>query len=392
MNASALSPALSPPPKYPYEWIHDQESLKRVTAAVEASDKVYFDLEADSMHHYYAKICLMQVLANGTCYAIDPLAGMDLKPFLAALAKKPLVLHGADYDLRMLYQQHGFRPKEVFDTMIAAQLLGRSAFGLAALIHEFFGVTIGKEAQKADWSLRPLPPAMLEYAVHDTFFLPELHKKLVEELKAKNRLEWHAESCEALIRATERIKENDPDMAWRLSGSSKFPPRQLAALKAMWEVRETAGKALDLPGYKILPSDIILRFAESVPDQGMPEQVPRMPSRLDPQLRENFLHAYEEALAMDSTQWPKPLPPLRRPVKSPHPDLLADLKAVRDRIAAGLSLDPSLLAPKAVLLSVALTGLSSPEKAREAAQWMRWQEALLLEPWIAATERFRKPD
>ena len=383
MNASA-------PPKFPSEWVNDAASLKRAVAAIEAADRVYFDLEADSMHHYYAKICLMQVLANGTCYAIDPLAGLDLNPFLAALAKKSLIAHGADYDLRMLYQQHGFRPKEVFDTMLAAQLLGRTAFGLAALVQEFFGVTLGKEAQKADWSRRPLPEALLEYAVHDTFFLPGLHEQLAKELEDKGRLDWHRESCKALIRATERIKENDPDAVWRLGGSAKYSPRQLAVLKAMWNVREDAAKASDLPGYKILPSDVILRFAESVPNEGPPEQVPRIPSRIEPELRERFLNAFENTLASDPKQWPKPVPPARKPVKSPHPDLLADLRAIRDKIAGGLHLDPSLLAPKAVLLAVALTGLRSPEIVREAASWMHWQENLLLEPWIEGTQRFRK--
>ena len=230
----------------------------------------------------------------------------------------------------------------------------------------------------------------MEYAVHDTFFLPDLHEKLEKELEEKGRLEWHQESCEALIRATERIKEIDPDSTWRLTGSTKYHPRQLAVLKAMWEVREAAAKASDIPGYKILPSDIILRFAESVPDEGQPEQVPRLPSRLEPELRESFLGAFENALASDSKKWPKPVPPTRRPVKSPHPDLLADLRTIRDKIAAELHLDPSLLAPKAVLLAVALTGLRSPETVREAAGWMRWQENLLLEPWIAGTQRFRK--
>ena len=380
----------TPLPKYPSEWVNDAKSLKRAVAAVDASNQVYFDLEADSMHHYYAKICLMQVLADGTCYAIDPLAGLDLKPFLASLAKKPIVAHGSDYDLRMLYQEHGFRPKEVFDTMIAAQLLGRTAFGLAALVQEFFEVTLGKEAQKADWSRRPLPENMMEYAVLDTFFLPSLHEQLTKELEAKGRLDWHRESCEALIRATERIKENDPDAAWRLTGSAKFHPRQLSVLKAMWEVREEAAKASDIPGYKVLPSDIILRFAESVPQEGQPEQIPRMPSRLEPELRANFLNAFESALASDPKKWPKPLPLARKPVKSPHPDLLADLRAIRDKIAAELHLDPSLLAPKAVLLAVALTGLRSPETIREAAGWMRWQENLLMEPWITGTQRFRK--
>ena len=386
-----LSPPLPVPTRYSREWVDSEASLKKAVAGVQAADRVYFDLEADSMHHYFAKICLMQILADDICYAVDPLAGLDLKPLLEALSKKPLVLHGADYDLRMLYQQHGFRPKEIFDTVIAGQLLGRTAFGLAALVHEFFGITLEKESQKADWSQRPLSEVMLHYAVQDTFFLPQLHEALTEELKAKDRLDWHRESCEALVRATARIREPDPDIIWRVSGSAKYHPRQLAILKAMWDVRENAAKAADYPGYKILPSEIMLRFAESVSREGPPEQIPRLPSRLDAKLREDFLQAFENALQSDPKKWPQPLPPPRKPVKSPHPDLLADLRKIRDQIASGFNLDPSLLAPKAVLLAVALTGVNSPEKIREAAQWMHWQENLLLEPWLKAAQRYQKP-
>src|SRR5690606_16525617 len=122
--------ATVPPTRYPSEWIDTPEGLARLMRAVKASDVVYFDLEADSMHHYHAKICLMQILAKGTCWLVDPLE-VDTDPLLDALAGKPLIGHGLDYDLRML-KRRGFRPASIFDTMLAAQLLGRSAFGLAA--------------------------------------------------------------------------------------------------------------------------------------------------------------------------------------------------------------------------------------------------------------------
>jgi ribonuclease D len=87
--------AADAPAPFAKEWVDHASGLKRAVAAVEASDRVYLDLEADSMHHYFAKICLMQILADGVCYAVDPLADLDLKPLLSALARKPLVLHGA---------------------------------------------------------------------------------------------------------------------------------------------------------------------------------------------------------------------------------------------------------------------------------------------------------
>jgi ribonuclease D len=369
-------------------------ALQRVTAAVRASKKVYFDLEADSMHHYYAKICLMQVLANGKCFLVDPLAkGMNVKPFLEALAVKPVIGHGIDYDLRMLFAEHGFKPREIFDTMLAAQLLGRSAFGLAALVQDRFGVTLVKEGQKADWSRRPLSADLLEYAAQDTFYLPGLHASLTQELASRGRLDWHRESCEALIRATQRVKEADPDLAWRITGSSRFSRRQLAVLKGMWEVREQQGRDRDLPSYKILPADILLRFAESVPDEGEPEDVPRLPSRLNPDFRDRLLDAFEDALDADPKDWPHLLPPPKRPPRAPHPDLLITLRDIRDGIAKKLALDPSLIAPKAVMLSTALALTrpdATPENVRESAQWMRWQENLLLAEWTHAAEKYKR--
>jgi ribonuclease D len=378
-----------PATRYPAEWVDTPDALDRAVKAVRGSKIIYFDLEADSMHHYHAKICLMQILAKGRCWLVDPLADIDVRPLRAALAEKPLIGHGLDYDLRML-RHHGFKPVSIFDTMLAAQLLGKSAFGLAALIQDNFGVVIPKEGQKADWSRRPLARDLVEYAAQDTFYLPALHGILTRELQAKGRLDWHRESCDALIRATQRQRETDREDAWRITGSNKFRPRQLAVLKAMWEVREHAASERDLPSFKVLPADLLLRFAECVPAEGFPEDVPKLPSRLSPHLRDDLLEAFEDALESPSEAWPGLPPPPKRPPRAPHPELLIDMKEIRDGIAAKLGLDPSLLAPKAVMMAVAISGLSSPEAVREAAQWMKWQEGLLLEPWMKAAGRYRK--
>lgn len=381
--------ATVPPTRYPSEWIDTPEGLARLMRAVKASDVVYFDLEADSMHHYHAKICLMQILAKGRCWLVDPLAKLDCGALRDALARKPLIGHGLDYDMRML-RQLGFKPHSIFDTMLAAQLLGRSAFGLAALIQDYFGVTIPKEGQKADWSRRPLAPDLVEYAAQDTFYLPALHGILTRELEAKGRLSWHRESCEALIRATQRLKDNDRSEAWRITGSARMRPRQLAVLKGMWHVRERVASQRDLPSFKVLPSDLLLRFAESVPEEGYPEAWPRLPSRLTPQLRDDLLDAAEDALESSPETWPPPPPPPKRPPRAPHPELLAQMREIRDRIAGDLGLDPSLIAPKAVMMAVATSGFKSREGVREAAQWMNWQENLLLDPWMKAAEKYRK--
>lgn len=369
-------------PDFSIEYIDNPESLKLLVEVMGSTDTVYLDLEADSMHHYFAKICLIQILVGDKCYLVDPLSKIPLQGFLDALSTKTLVLHGADYDLRMLYQSSGFRPYRVFDTMLAAQLLGKPGFGLAALVQAYFGITLKKDQQKADWSLRPLSAGMLDYGAQDTFFLPGLYEALTRELEAKNRLHWHEECCRELVKATALKKEVDLENSWRIEGASKMTPRQLAVLQALWKYRDAAAKAQDLPSYKILPSDLLLRFSLAVPPEGDPPLLPGLPSRLNPKFKAGFLEELQAALALPPEQWPQPLRIPRRTTPSPSAPILAHLKTVRDRIAKELALDPSLLATKSTLTNVALTGASSRQKMISAAKWMKWQEDLLLEPWL----------
>ena len=149
--------------------------MERLIQRIDTAERVALDTEADSLHNYFEKVCLVQLSFGGEHYLIDPLAGLDLNGLSEVLADKPLILHGGDYDLRMLRASIGFRPRrEVFDTMIAAQLLGLEQIGLAALTERFFAITIGKAGQKSDWSRRPLSENQLRYAVNDTRFLERL--------------------------------------------------------------------------------------------------------------------------------------------------------------------------------------------------------------------------
>jgi ribonuclease D len=379
-------------PSYPIDYVDSASAMTKLLKAMDGTDTVFLDLEADSMHHYYAKICLIQILVGDRCYLVDPLSEITLDGFLKKLAGKELVLHGADYDLRMLYQASGFRPHKVFDTMLAAQLLGKPAFGLAALVQSYFGVTLKKDQQKADWSLRPLPPLMLQYGAQDTFFLPGLHKALTEELVEKQRLEWHEETCAELVKATANSKVVDLENTWRIDGSSKLYPRQLAALQNLWKFRDQTAKDLDLPSYKVLPSDILLRFAMAVPQEGDPEMVPSLPSRLNPKIKTGFLDAYDQALDMPEREWPQPLRLPRKIAPSPSSTVLNRLKSVRDKIAEDLKMDPSLLATKSTLTAVALTGATSRAKMMAAAKWMKWQESLLLDAWLKQPENAQSED
>ena len=179
-------------PATSYSYIDTQPALGDLIEHIIKSQMVAIDTEADSYHHYFEKVCLIQLTLDDQNYIVDPLCDTDLSQFLNLLSQKQLVIHDAGYDLRIMQSSFGFRPhNKIFDTMSAAQLLGYEQFGLAALIKRLFNINLTKKGQRSDWSRRPLKESQLGYAVDDTRFLLKLAKKLKDELQKLNRLDWH---------------------------------------------------------------------------------------------------------------------------------------------------------------------------------------------------------
>ncbi|PYJ73320.1 MAG: hypothetical protein DME72_06200 [Verrucomicrobia bacterium] len=192
------------------EVIASASQLAELLPQFEKVDRVAVDTEADSLHCYREKLCLLQVSLPGRDYVVDPLAGVDLVPLCAALERKEIVLHGADFDLRLLRRGLNFTAQRLFDTMIAARLLGIRGFSLAALVERYFDVQLGKGSQKANWARRPLPARMLEYAVNDTHYLLFLAERLESQLKQCDRIEWLRQSCHRAIEqaAVQRARDD----------------------------------------------------------------------------------------------------------------------------------------------------------------------------------------
>src|SRR3954469_16605168 len=145
---------------------------------LQAASWVSVDTEADSLHAYPEKVCLIQISTTEGDRLVDPLAEMDINPLLDSLAGRELIFHAADYDLRLLRKHHDFTPSEIFDTMLASRLLGERQFGLGSLVEKYLGVKLDKGPQKADWAQRPLTARMEEYARNDTRHLKTLEEKL----------------------------------------------------------------------------------------------------------------------------------------------------------------------------------------------------------------------
>jgi ribonuclease D len=294
---------------------------------------------------------------------VDTLAGFDLAPLAAAFAEKELVLQGADFDLRLMRRSFGFVPARVFDTVIAARLLGIREFSLAALVQQFFGVQLPKGSQKADWAQRPLPPRMAEYAMNDTHYLLPLAEKLERELAESGRLDWFRESCQRAIGQANVQRERDEDEVWRIAGAGTLRGRPAAILRALWYWRDREARAADRPPFHILQNQQLIASATSF-DAG---EVPDF-HHFSPRRRREFLAAAKEALELPEREWPETRRGIRLRPTAAMERRTTELRRQRDHKAAQLKIEPAFIAPRNALEAIAR---DENQKERLLVGWQR---------------------
>jgi len=326
---------------------------------------VALDTEADSLHCYFEKLCLIQISTDSVTVLIDPLSEVELELLFKGLLNKRVVFHGADYDLRLLARYGEFRPHEIFDTMIAARLLGYSQLGLAALVERFFGVKLSKASQRANWALRPLPQQMVEYAANDTKFLLPLAGILEAEIIRLGRQEWLRQSLERMSRLAKTHKERDPNRAWRIAGSAALQPYAQAVLRELWNWRETEAREWNRPPFYVISNEDMLKIAESAAKGVLPSS----PRFFSSSRRKRFRQTLARALQIPEDYWPLQDKPTRCLPSKQAVEEFGRLKRLRDEIAREERLDPAIIAPRGTLESIAfqenLSGL------------MDWQKRLL---------------
>lgn len=332
----------------------DPVSFAEISSRILASSWAAVDTEADSLHHYAEKLSLLQVSVEGEDFVIDPLSSIPLGDFLKRLSEKDLIFHAADSDVRLLKKAYPFSPKKVFDTMIAAQLLGYERIGLQSLAEKHCGVKLSKTEQKADWSERPLEDKLIRYAANDTHYLKVISDAMREELRALGRLDWHRQQCEKLLETLEALKpdEDDRTAAWQIKGAKNLKGKGLTFLKALWEWRDALARERDKPPFKVLNSEYLTQMAEWAAanpgvDVGEWKQAPRNVRNEHRAVLNALL-----ARAKDLPQAVLELPARTRPKvrwTEKETKLLGDLKTARDKHASELKILASLIATNSVL-------------------------------------------
>ena len=340
--------------------------LAKLISQIEPTHRVAIDTEADSLHCYREKLCLLQVSVPGHDYVVDPLADLGFTPLCALLENKEIVLHGADYDLRLLRRAFDFKPNRIFDTVIAARLLGSREFSLAALLRQHFGIELAKGSQKANWAQRPLSARMVEYAINDTRYLLPLAELLETELKKVQRFDWFEQSCQRAIEQAAVDRARDADETWRITGSGTLRGRAAAILRELWRWREREAEAADRPPFHILQNRELVNAAERFAEGDVVDY-----RHFSARRRQAFREAAERAIQMAEADWPVSR---RRFGTRPSSEIMRrieELKQRRDRKAAELRLEPAFVAPRTTLESIAA------DEQRAASLLVPWQRQLL---------------
>jgi len=346
--------------------ISKDTQLSELVKEIAPHSRIAIDTEADSLHCYKEKLCLLQISTPQSDAIVDPLADVDLVPLCNALADKEIVLHGADYDLRLLRRNLNFIPQRVFDSVIAARMIGIREFSLAALLKRYFEIELVKGSQKANWAQRPLSARMAEYAINDTHYLLPLAEKLEIELNSRNRMEWFRQSCQRALDQAAIDRERGVDEAWRISGAGALRGRAAAVLRELWNWREKEAEAVDRPPFHILQNRELLHSAERFAAGETPDY-----KYFSDRRRRAFREAAEHALQLSEKDWPVRL---KRSGTRPTAEIVKrseQLRRDRDHAAKELHIESSFIAPRATLDAIAA------DLSRADALLVPWQRELL---------------
>jgi ribonuclease D len=375
-----------------FVYLDTAAAVEQFTTEIAGVREIALDTEGASFHRFVDRIYLLQLSTRERHAVIDPLP-IGAPGGLGALMEDPavqVVFHDADYDLRLLQQDYGWKTRNIFDTRIAAQLLGYTAFGLAALLERFFDVKLDKKHQRADWSMRPLTEDMLDYAAQDTRFLLQLRDTMSAELERMGRMEWAREEF-ALLEGT-RWTDEAPGMSFlKLKGARDLNRRELAVLRELVPWRDTVAGALDRATFRVLGNEQLLDIARTQPQtKDALGKIKGMPRAILEQRGGELLDAVRRALAVPDAELPK-FPRAARWDRDPEFDSrVSALKTARDAAAKRLELDPGVLCSRDRMEAVARRNPSSVEEVAEVGELRRWQVRELGEAFVAALAPHRK--
>ena len=343
----------------PARWIRTTDQLDELVGELAGCKALGIDTEADSLHHYTEKVCLIQLTAFGRgSWLVDPLALRDVSALAPILADASVlkVVHGGDNDVTSMRRDFGFAFRTMFDTSIAARLLGDSELGLQAIVRNELGVELSKGSQKDDWSKRPLTAKQEAYALADVAHLMALAARFTDRLSTAGRTEWAREEFAALAGLPPAEKRTGPEEFRRIKGSAKLPRRQQAVLREIYQWREDRAAAADRPPFKIVGPDLLFAMAERVP--ASVADVERVLSSYPRQAgqAEIVFAAITRALELPEAELPAREPGERQVLSAAARRRIEALRIWRGEQATRSRLDPSIVMSQRLIDRLAIAG------------------------------------
>jgi len=353
--------------------------ISRVAENLFEAKSIAVDLEADSLYHYQEMVCLVQIATETDCFLIDPLKAKDISPLKPAFSNVGIrkILHGADYDIRSLYRDFGIEVNNLFDTQTACRFLGIRETGLEAVLLNRFGIKLDKKFQKRDWSRRPLPAEMTEYAAEDVRYLIPLAGILEKELKEKDRLFWVEEECELLTRVRSNSSDRGP-LYLKFKGASRLDSPSLTVLEMLLQFRDALARKRNIPPFKVLGNDPIFEMALTKPltlsELGgiktlTQKQINTFGGNLVERIHQAISMPPQDLLRLPHKPKPKTEAVVLKRIKA--------LKAWREMRAQNLGLDPGLLMNNALLGVLAKKNPQQEKDLEKITDLKNWQKTTL---------------
>ncbi len=364
-----------------YALIDTREGLDQALEGLRGVRRLALDCEAAGFHRFSDRLCLVQLSTREENLLLDPLS-LDLSQHLRSILEDPeiqVVMHGADYDVRLLDRDLGIRLRGLFDTQAAASLLGASAFGLASLLEKHLEVTLSKKHQRADWAQRPLPEGMLSYAADDTRHLMELADILTARLEEKGRMEWAREEFRLLEEI--RWEEDGSDPITRVKGARDLTPRAATALREAMAWRDEIARRRDRAPFRVAGDSIL--FGIVVERPGSVEELAEMKG-VSPRLARdrgkdllNRLRRVDEL--PDEALNPYPRGAGNGPGRpTPEEEALADrIRSLRTTRSEALGLDRGVLLSNAQILEIVRSSPATLEELTRIPGVREWQMGIL---------------
>jgi ribonuclease D len=322
-----------------YELITTPEALVRALKALDGTPLLALDTEASSFHRYQERVCLVQLSDRERTLLVDPLAITDLAPLGTMLADPAMqvVIHDADYDLRILAKYHRIRVENVFDTLVAAELLNEPEIGLAALLLKYQGVKV-------------------DYAAGDTANLIALRDILEEKLHEKDRWTWVQEEFALLTDAPFNLPAEEEPAFLKMKGAKMLKPHQLAVFREVHGWREGLAAKMDRAPFMVFGNEALLSLATE-PPRNIQEVLNRkgVNTRLLQRHGQELMEAIERGLQLPKEEWPRIPRPKRWDRDDDYEERLKRLKQVRDRLTLAHDLRPGIVAANQMLMDIART-------------------------------------